>query len=213
MVSSIWSPSPSSHAECGFVLLFLLPLIYTQITQRAGNSLFSSSSPHNPWQGGLRRPSDSALPGNGFVRDDRSAPGQWPLLCEPSVCIFIVAQTGICHLCLWGSSTDTDLHNAPHARTGDLTISYSDQSYCLPHYWLCPSDLGVSQELEAMRLTSWLRLPLPYLLCQISHVWPSTAMPMLCSKFRICRVSPQTTILSNVQNKQNCHNSQENNGW
>lgn len=74
------------------------------------------------------------LPGNDFVTDNRSAPGQWPLLCEPSVCIFIVAQTGICHLCLWGSSTDTDLHNVPHARTGDLTISYGDQSYCLPHY-------------------------------------------------------------------------------
>lgn len=65
----------------------------------------------------------------------------------------------------------------------------------------CPSDLGVYQELQAKRLTGWFRLPLPYLLWQISHVWPSVAIPMLCSKLRTCRVSPQTTILSNVQNK------------
>lgn len=130
-----------------------------------------------------------------------------------SVCIFIVPQTGSCHLCLWGSSTDTDFCNVPHARTGDLTNSCGDQSYCLPHYWLCPLSLSVSQELEAMKLTGWFRLPLLHILCQISHVWPSMAIPMLCSKLRTCRVSPQTTILSKVQNKQICHNSQENKDW
>lgn len=61
--------------------------------------------------------------------------------------------------------------------------------------------LVFSQELEAMRLTSCFRLPLPNLLCQVSHVWSSMAIPMLCSKLRTRRVHPQTTILSNVQNK------------
>lgn len=136
------------------------------------------------------------LPGNDFVIDDRSAPREWPLLCEPSVCIFIVSHTGSCHLCLWGSSTDTNLSHAPHARTRDLTNSYSDQSYWLPH-----SGHGVSQEWSAMRLTSWFRSPLPCLLCQVSHVWPRVAIPMLCSELRTCRGSPQTTILSNVQNR------------
>lgn len=140
--------------------------------------------------------------------DDRSAPREWPLLCQPSVCILIVCQTGSCHLCLWGSSTDTNLSHIPHARTGDLTNSYSDQSYWLPH-----SGHGVSQESGAMRLTNWFKLPLPYLLCQVSHVWPSVAISMLCSELRTHRGSPQTPILSNVQNKQNCHNSQENKDW
>lgn len=88
-----------SYAVCGFLLLFLLSLIYTYMTLRICNSLFSSS----PSRDGISMPRDMTFNTAWWWLYDwwltNLLPGS--NLCFVNLCLHLhCALPGACHLCL-----------------------------------------------------------------------------------------------------------------